>query len=212
MSVHSFLHQIPAVTATAELPFYPLSARDVFSDPETWDDECDDCGACAEYQRLDRDSRQWLGQAETDWCQGCGAEYEHWHAENKLPLSDWSVLSLLHMARDVEMAYLDIACPMTDEQVANNRSYLKRLIAAMASVCHDHIAYRSVEDVARQRWDDLADEAAQVLDIMSPGMGRTFFAGATELDFSESDLANFIDRQKAVLAMLESGRVMVPAA
>ncbi|WP_104566063.1 hypothetical protein [Ralstonia mannitolilytica] len=213
MSVHSFSHQIPAIAATAELPFHPLFAQDVSSNDETWDgDLCDTCGASVEHHNLDRDFSQWLGQGDnTDWCQLCGAEREHWHEENKQPLSEWSLPRLLREAFEVELAYIDYERPMTNKQVDSNRSYLKRLIQTIASSNLYHVEDRSVEMQAWRRWDDLRQEAAELFDKVCPSLpGLMFYKYASD-DYSESELRDLVCRLRAELAELESAASEQPA-
>ncbi|MGA4047909.1 hypothetical protein ACI2VF_15005 [Ralstonia nicotianae] len=119
---------------------------------------------------------QWLGQGETDWCQLCGAEYEHWADECKQPLDGWPLSFLLQAARDVEGAYVDTLRLMTQEQVANNRLYQKRLIAAIASSSLYYIEDRSVESLMWRNWEDMRLEAAELFEEIGPaGTGHTFY-------------------------------------
>lgn len=208
MSVHSFSHQIPEVAVEAELPFASAPVQGV-SSPDEWEadefESCSDCGASVEHQDFDRDDfSQWLGQGETDWCMSCGAEHEHWHPENKLPLNEWFFTRLLQVAFVVEREYIDDSRPMTNKQVDSNRQYLTRLIEAIASSNPYHIKDRSVEMQAWRRWDGLRQEAAELFDKVDPSRpGRMFYKYVSD-DYSESELVDLAGRLKAELAELES--------
>ncbi|MGA4047911.1 hypothetical protein ACI2VF_15015 [Ralstonia nicotianae] len=235
MSVHSLSHQTPVASATAESS--PANAHahpsvldqireryyaehpekrptTVTTPTEPVDDECErcpGCGARVQHQRSDRHHSQWLGLGETDWCSVCGAEHEHWADECKKPLTEWRPILLLQMARDVENAYEDIWRSMTDEQVTQNREYLKRLIEALASSNLCRITDRAERTAAAQRWEDLRQEAAELFDKVCPSRpGRTFYKYASS-DCSEQELTDLVGRLRAELAELESGASEQPS-
>ncbi|MDD7803732.1 hypothetical protein [Ralstonia solanacearum] len=98
------------------------------------------------------------------------------------------------MARDVEDAYEHISKPMTQEQIVQNREYLKRLLEAIASNLY-HIPDRVAQTEAAQRRDDLCQEAAELMEEIH-GMGRTFYKNASG-GLSEADLIALIDDLKS---------------
>ncbi|AMP70784.1 hypothetical protein UW163_15625 [Ralstonia solanacearum] len=101
------------------------------------------------------------------------------------------------MARDVEYAYENISKPMTQEQIVQNREYLKRLLEAIASNLY-HIPDRVEKSAAEARWEELRGEAAALVEELY-GMGRIFYKNLAG-DFSESELIGYIDDLKIKLA------------
>jgi hypothetical protein len=146
---------------------------------------CRYCGSDKQYSAEKYGAVAWLGIGETENCQ-CGAAYEHWHPQYKMPLSERSISQLLWLAKEVEHAYGVAGSPMSYEQIAQNRNYLGRILDAIVNAERNHIPGRFKHDLDVAQYNERYHHMLELMDkVDGAGTARFFIKYGDRVQMDE---------------------------
>jgi hypothetical protein len=115
---------------------------DIYDSFDTEDFGCHICGASHECQRKENEKVVWLGIGEEENCSLCGAAYDDRPLDRRAMLHERSLSSLLHLGREVDLAYSDMSIFMTNEQTVLNRLYFGRIMKAISEAAWNYVPNR----------------------------------------------------------------------